>query len=82
MNLDTLKKKIAHYHYLLARLEKIQTLGNGAISAYDLLMGYDAQFYLQKDSILHNQINSLEREILSDKNYKPIFVQLLLLEER
>lgn len=81
MNLDSLEKKTAHYHYLLARLEKIQTLGNEAISSYDLLMGYDAEFYLQPDSVLNNQIKSLERQIFNDKNYKPRFVQLLLLEE-
>ncbi len=75
MNLNTIQKKREHYKYLISRLEKIQLYGDDAISNYDLMMGYDAEFYLHPDSILNCQINSLSQELLSDESYEPELIQ-------
>lgn len=82
MNLDTLEKKRKHLRYLLSRLEKIQLYGDDAVSAYDLLMGYDSNYYLHPNSVLQNQINSLTLELLSDEKYEPELIQAQLIMQK
>ena len=45
------------------RIEEIRRLGNGAISAYDLMMGYDAKYYLQPNSLLFSHVACYEQEL-------------------
>ena len=47
----------------LERLKDVQERGDEAISAYDLSMGYDADFYLNRVPILANHVKYYEREL-------------------
>lgn len=46
-----------------ARLLDVQTRGNDAISEYDLRMGYDADFYLNKCPLLANHVAYYEKKL-------------------
>jgi len=45
------------------RLTDLKEKGDDACSKYDLKMGYNADFYLNKCPIIQNQINYLEKEL-------------------
>jgi len=53
----------------------VQTRGNEAISKYDLMMGYDADFYLNKCPLLKNHVSYFEKEL---KEYNQKNPQLYL----
>ena len=46
------------------RLTNLKEKGDDACSEYDLKMGYNADFYLNKCPIIQNQINYLEKELI------------------
>ena len=46
-----------------ADLKDVQKRGNDAISAYDLSMGYDADFYLNKCPMLASHVAYFEDEL-------------------
>lgn len=43
-------------------LENLKTLGDKACSSYDLMMGYNAEYYL-KSGLVENQINYYQKEL-------------------
>jgi hypothetical protein len=45
------------------KLKDVRERGNDAISDYDLSMGYDADFYLNKCPILANHVAYFEEEL-------------------
>lgn len=45
------------------RLKDVQENGDLAISKYDLSMGYDADFYLNRCPILANHVTYYERQL-------------------
>ena len=47
------------------RLTDLKEKGDDACSEYDLKMGYNADFYLNKCPIIQNQINYLEKELIA-----------------
>lgn len=59
-----------------ARLKDVQENGDKAISDYDLRMGYDADFYLNRCPLLQNHVNYYQRildELLSKPRQLSIF---------
>lgn len=58
-----------------AKLKEVQEKGDAAISAYDLRLGYDADFYLNRCPILQNHVSSFEREL---RNYLMLNNQLTI----
>ena len=46
-----------------AKLLDVQTRGHDAISKYDLSMGYDAKFYLERCPLLANHVRYHEKEL-------------------
>ena len=46
-----------------ARLKEVQEKGNDALSAYDLSLGYDAEFYLIRCPMLASHVSWYEKEL-------------------
>ena len=50
------------------RQKDLETRGNEAISDYDLMMGYDAYFYLVTSPLVANQISHMKQQIAMLEN--------------
>lgn len=46
-----------------ARLKEVQDKGDDALSAWDLSLGYDSEFYLVKCPLLANHVSWYEKEL-------------------
>ena len=51
------------------RLKDVQEKGDAAISKYDLMMGYDADYYLNRTGLLYNHIKYYNNELVEASKY-------------
>lgn len=63
MKTRTIQEIEADLERAKARLKDVQERGNAAISEYDLSMGYDANFYLNKCPMLASHVHSYQKEL-------------------
>ena len=63
MKTRTIQEIEADLERARARLRDVKERGNAAISEYDLSMGYDADFYLNKCPMLQSHVNYYQKEL-------------------
>jgi hypothetical protein len=63
MKTRTIQEIEGNLQQAIARLKDVQERGNAAISEYDLSMGYDADFYLNKCPMLRCHVSHYQKEL-------------------
>ena len=69
-SLETIRKNL---HEAKDRLKDVQVRGDAALSDYDLSMGYDADFYLNRCPLLQNQVNFWLEQLEKKGNQLTLF---------